>query len=151
MDIVPAESVLGVPWDSTEEETVAILGAANGHFQATKYKKLVFYGKSVVLVFNRGHLKGFRYRDVCCRDLYNTPVSINSNYSVEPVVLHGFDLTNKSFPEINNALPYELGLPDYRATIATDEVILEFGFSSSSYPDAEKEFFFSSLKIDYEL
>lgn len=151
LEISPSESVLGVPWDSTEEETTEILGESNGYFQATKYKKLVFYGKSVVLIFNRGKLKGFRYHDVCCNDLYNTSVSINSKYSMEPFILNGLDLKDKSFEQVNEAVPYELGSPDYRSEIATDAVTIEFSFSSRSYSGQEKQFKFNGIKIDYEL
>ncbi|MBV1788529.1 hypothetical protein KQ940_10730 [Marinobacterium sp. D7] len=151
LDIVPSESVLGVPWDSTEQEVAKILGESNGYFQTTKYNKLVFYGKSVVLIFTRGKLKGFRYHDVCCTDLYNTSVSINSKYSREAVVFNGIDLKGKTFQEINELLPFELGKPDYRAEIATDEVTIEFGFSSRGYPGQQDQFNFNSLKIDYEL
>lgn len=151
MDVNPSKSVLGVPWDSTEKETTQILGEPNGYFRATKYKKLVFYGKSVVLVFVRGKLKGFRYYDTCCQVLYQIPVSINSKYNNEPISINGKELTGKSFNEINKALPQELGNPDYRTEIATDEATIKFGFSGRGYPGKAEEFYFNSLEIDYVL
>lgn len=38
LEIDPANSVLGVPWDSSEEIAEKILGKPNGFFQATKYQ-----------------------------------------------------------------------------------------------------------------
>ncbi|MEW8321599.1 MAG: hypothetical protein AB2606_03065 [Candidatus Thiodiazotropha taylori] len=40
LDLEPSKSVLGVPWDSSEEEAMKLLGSPNGYFQATKYKSL---------------------------------------------------------------------------------------------------------------
>ncbi len=151
LDIEPAKSVLDVPWDSSEEEAKKLLGAPNGYFQATKHKKLVFYGKSVVLLFKRGKLKGFRYYEACCRALYQMSVSINSNYSKEPISLDGIKLSGKTFQEINSSLSYELGSPDYRAEIATDEVTIKLGFSGRRYQSKAEEFHFSSIEIDYDL
>ena len=151
MDVHPSKSVVGVPWNSSEKEATRILGEPNGYFLATKYQKLVFYGKSVVLIFVRGKLKGFRYYDTCCLALYQIPVSINSKYNNEPISLNGVVLTGKSFEEINHALPQELGQPDYHSEISTDEVTIKLGFSETTYPGKPKEFVFNSLEIDYAL
>ncbi|MEW8383217.1 MAG: hypothetical protein AB2704_15310 [Candidatus Thiodiazotropha taylori] len=151
LDLEPSKSVLGVPWDSSEEEAMKLLGSPNGYFQATKYKKLVFYGKSVVLIFKRGKLKGFRYYDVCCRALYQMSASVNSKYSNEPLSINGTLLTGSSFQTINRSLPYELGSPDYRAEIATDEVTIKLGFTGTGFPGKAEEFLFGSIEVDYEL
>jgi len=152
MDVFPAKSVLGVPWDSSEEKMKQILGEPNGYFATTKYKKLYFYGKSVVLIFVRGKLKGFRYYDTCCQVLENTAVSINSKYSNEPLSLNGTLLTGKSFEAINKALPQEMGKPDYRAEIATDEAVIRFGFiGKGGYPGQAQAFDFYRLEVDYML
>jgi len=108
--------------------------------------------ESVVLVFVRGKLKGFRYYDTCCQVLYNTAVSINSKYSSQPIALNGTVLTGKSFEAINKALPQEMGKPDYRAEIATDEAAIRFGFiGKDGYPGTAQTFDFYSLEIDYML
>ncbi|ODC00526.1 hypothetical protein A3197_09370 [Candidatus Thiodiazotropha endoloripes] len=151
LDLEPAKSVLGVPWNSSEAEAMKILGSPNGYFHATKHKKLVFYGKSVVLLFKRGKLKGFRYYEACCRALYQMSVSINSKYSKEPISLDGVKLSGSSFHNLNRSLSYELGLPDYRAEIATDEVTIRLGFTGSGYPGKAEEFHFSSIEVDYDL
>lgn len=152
IDITPSKSVMGIPWNSSEEETHGLLGKPNGYFEVTKYKKIVFYGKSIVLVFSRGKLKGFKYYDTCCRALYEMPVSINSKYQNEPLMLNGVKISGKSFNEIKSSLSYDLGEPDYRAEIATDETTIKFGFSGRGHPGSTKqEFKFGSLEIDYEL
>lgn len=151
LNVSPASSVLGVPWGSTEEETIKVLGVPNGHFQTTKHKKLLFYGKSIVLLYTRGRLKGFRYYEACCRILHTMAVSINQQYSNVPLTLDGVELKGKPFQELSKSLPYDLGISDYRSEVATDEVTMKFGFSSKGYPGQTQEFYFSNLEIDYEL
>ena len=152
IDITPSESVMDVPWNSTEKETVKKLGEPNGYFNITKFKKIVFYGKSIGLVFNRGKLKGFRYYDTCCMSLYDMPVSINSKYQTDPLLLNGIELTNKSFSELNDSLTYELGKPNYNVEIATDEATIKFSFTGRGYPGSgTQDFTFSSIEIDFEL
>lgn len=151
MDVIPSKSVLEVPWNSTEKEAKSVLGEPNGYFNTTKYKKLVFYGKSVVLVFDRGELKGFRYYDTCCQVLHRMSVSINSEYDYETISINGIELSGKTFVEIDEALPQKLGRPDYRAEIPTDEATIRLGFSGMGHSGETDEFHFHSLEVDYHL
>ena len=106
----------------------------------------------MALLFNRGKLKGVRYYDTCCRALYDMAVSINSKYQNEPLFLDGVKLSGKSFEDINKSLPYDLGEPDYRAEVATDEATIKFGFTGTGRPGTTKqEFNFGSIEIDYEI
>ena len=151
LEVDPKKSVFGVPWNSSEQDSEKVLGKANGYFQATKYKKFIFYGKSVALVFERDKLKGLIYSNVIFAPLYNEAVSINDRFSSEPLKLNGVELNEKSFAELAAKLPYRLGKPTYQVKTATDEAQIQFNFSGVERSGADREFKFSGLEIHYEL
>ena len=150
LEIDPANSVLGVPWDSSEEIAEKILGKPNGFFQATKYKKYVFYGKSIALIFEREKLKGFKYSEYLL-PLYNEAVSVNADFSSPQLEINGVKLNGASFSELASKLPYKFGNPEYQVNVATDESQIQFNFSSTSMNGAKEEFKFGGLEIHYEL
>lgn len=151
LDIDPANSVLGVPWDSSEEGAEKILGKSNGFFQATKYKKYVFYGKSIALVFEREKLKGFIYSEYLLVPLINEAVSVNPQFSSPQIEMNGVKLNEVAFSELALKLPFKLGSPAYQVQVATDETQIQFNFSSTSMQGSKEEFKFSGLEIHYEL
>lgn len=151
LSIDPANSVLDVPWDSSEDEAEKILGKSNGFFQATKYKKYVFYGKSIALVFEREKLKGFIYSEYLLIPLLNEAVSINPQFSSPQIEMNGVKLNGMGFSELASKLPYKLGSPAYQVQVATDETQIQINFSSISMQGVKEDFKFSGLEIHYEL
>jgi hypothetical protein len=151
LDVDPAKSVFGVPWNSSEQEAEKKLGKPSGYFQATKYKKFVFYGKSVALVFEREKLKGLIYSNVIFSALYDEAVSINERFSTETIRLNGVELNDKGFAELAAKLPYKLGKPTYQVKVATDEAQIQLNFSGREEPGSASTFSFHGLEIHYEL
>lgn len=150
-EINPAKSVLGVPWNSSEQATEIILGKPNGFFQVTKYKKYVFYGNSIALIFERDKLKGLIYSEYLLVPLYKDAISVNEQFSNPIIKINGVTLSGASFSELASSLPYKFGSPTYQVKVATDEAQIQFNFSSVSKNGSETGFRFSGLEIHYEL
>ena len=149
-NIVLDEGIFGVPWASSEAELVEILGDPNGHFRISRFRKLVYFGKSHSFLFVNDQLKGYYLLEHNHTNLFNTPVSINQDFDQVTVSVEGREIIGKLFEEVETLIGRELGEPDYRANFATDFVSVRFTFSGSM-GSGETSFRLSGIEIAYEL
>lgn len=151
LNIVADENVFGVPWDADQDTLSKTLGEPNGSFTISKYKELVFYGKSHSFLFVRGKLKTYFLDERSHHALQKEAVAMNQEFDVGTITLNGKEVIGKTFSEVESHLGVELGDPDYRAEIITDLSTVELSFTSSRFNGGTPSFRLTGFTVHYEL
>ena len=144
------KDVFGVPWGASESELVEALGEPNGYFNISRFRKLVYYGKSHSFLLVNNQLKGYYLHEYNQTNLLNESVVVNQEFDRATVTINGKDIMDKSFADVESALGVDLGDPDYSTSYITDFVSVEFSFSSTTIA-ASRSYRLGGLKILYQL
>ena len=141
---------LGVKWNASEKEVIEVLGQPNGHFNISKHRKILFYGKTITLFLSRGKLKEVMYAEHESYALMNTPVSYNADFDKAEITISNQKVIGENFDNVAKALKVDLGAPDHQVELATDSADIYLSFSSSVW-DGKKNYQLTRYRIKYQL
>tara|TARA_B110000858_G_scaffold89711_2_gene103760 strand:+ start:26182 stop:26664 length:483 start_codon:yes stop_codon:yes gene_type:complete len=149
-DIVPDEGVFGVRWTASEAELIETLGEPNGYFELSRFRKMVYYGKSHSFLLINNQLKGYYFLEHNHSNMLNESVAKNQQFDQAVVTISGKSVFDESFEDVENLLDIELGEPDYRASFITDFVSVNLTFPSMTM-GSTRSFRLGGVEIKYEL